>query len=795
MKNKRAYKKSQKRSYILIALILILTGAKGETWTLHPAFTGVDNMAETKGRVYFNAGGSLYAYDKTNDETIAYSELNDLNDSDVRGVWAALGATRVAVAYSNGNIDIIQDNGKVLNFPDIRDSRMSNKKINDITFSDDSREMVVATDFGLVRFNVAKGEVKDSWITNSPVSSVTIGQSKILAATEEGLSGIDIGATLQDAGSRVSYGNYNLSNLIDAGEVLFGVLETDGQKRAVVFTELKPDGQSPYMTLSNKPVLKVARGDSSNPVFYTDENTLYSVDVTGRISNRYNIPSYLPYYPFTAWGGAGDLWFGRVQGVCNVDLTGTSAHISEPIATGAMSVKDVHFQRYGDSGKLYIGNRGNSNVYVNRNTGIKAQQAILSPNGEFKDVTPREIRGRDGRTSHMTDPLFMREDPDNKEIYYTGNLHDGFYALSSEDGSMTVHYNEDNSLLTDYYGIRVMDIAFDPRGYMWVLSEREPEKASIMVLSPEGRAKGNGVTKEDWREVAASEPFSSGRDGQIEVSGDGRYVYAMGNNDLFVIDTHETATTDDDEGHHVVNFLMQDGSGYVSFDRFGRMMEDQDDGRLWITTSAGVFYIPEPWNVTNGTVTIVKPKVARGDGSGLADYLLSTQYVYGLAADSQNGKWFVTRDSGVFLTNADGTEIIANYNTGNSPLPSNRVLSVSCSGNGDGTVYLGTHLGLLELHSEYSTGQEGYGDVNIYPNPVRPNYLGDITIEGLPRGAKVKIVSTGGTVMAELESEGGAAHWSGRGQGGQRVPTGVYHVLASSEQDAGRQVGKIVVVR
>lgn len=75
---------------LISAFIIILSVicARADNWIYHLPFGGVDNIAETAGRVYFSSLGALYAYDKTHRETITFSPIDYLNDVAVSSIHA-----------------------------------------------------------------------------------------------------------------------------------------------------------------------------------------------------------------------------------------------------------------------------------------------------------------------------------------------------------------------------------------------------------------------------------------------------------------------------------------------------------------------------------------------------------------------------------------------------------------------------------------------------------------------------------------------------------------------------------
>ena len=64
--------------------------------------------------------------------------------------------------YANSNVDILHDNGKVFNIPDIKNAILTTAKgINDVKFYGD--RIYLATDFGIVVLNDKKNEVSESY--------------------------------------------------------------------------------------------------------------------------------------------------------------------------------------------------------------------------------------------------------------------------------------------------------------------------------------------------------------------------------------------------------------------------------------------------------------------------------------------------------------------------------------------------------------------------------------------------------------------------------------------------------
>ena len=209
----------------------------------------------------------------------------------------------------------------------------------------------------------------------------------------------------------------------------------------------------------------------------------------------------------------------------------------------------------------------------------------------------------------------------------------------------------------------------------------------------------------------------------------------------------------------------------------------------------GVFEITDPTKLTTSMATVNHLKVPRNDGTNLADYLLDSQIVSQIAVDASNRKWISTIGSGVYLVSENGDEILEHYTTDNSILPSNTVYAVGCDPNSN-KVYFGTGQGLVEYNSTSAPGKENYNEVYAYPNPVKPDFTGWITVTGLMEDSLVKITDSAGNVIVQGRSDGSMFVWDGCNHSGERVKSGVYYVMASQNATGSSSacVTKIMVI-
>src|SRR5690606_28983015 len=111
-------------------------------------------------------------------------------------------------------------------------------------------------------------------------------------------------------------------------------------------------------------------------------------------------------------------------------------------------------------------------------------------------------------------------------------------------------------------------------------------------------------------------------------------------------------------------------------------------------------------------------------------------------------KWIATTSSGVFCVSPNGQETLHRFTKDNSPLPSNNVLDIAIDPD-SGVVYFATGNGLVAYKGTNTAPRENLESLRAFPNPVRPNFAGNVTIDGLTSRANVKITDVNGNLVFE----------------------------------------------
>lgn len=215
-------------------------------------------------------------------------------------------------------------------------------------------------------------------------------------------------------------------------------------------------------------------------------------------------------------------------------------------------------------------------------------------------------------------------------------------------------------------------------------------------------------------------------------------------------------------------------------------------GTAWIGTQLGLRIKRNPIREFQSGNLDTEPIVIVQDG--IPEALLTDVAVQTIAVDGSNRKWIGTDGAGAFYVSENGRETIFHFTEDNSPLPANTIYDISVD-NSTGIVYFATEGGLVSYKGDAKETGDGFGEIVAYPNPVRPDYQGPITIKGLARNADVRITDVVGNLIYKGRASGGIIQWDGTNLKGQKVASGVYIALMINADGTETANTKIAIIR
>ncbi len=748
-------------------------------WQVLPSFLGskIQNVVDAGDMVYYLSSGSLYRFDKDTKENESLNRTNYLNDVTISDIYYNDYRDYLMVVYDNSNIDVITSDGDVINMPEIKAASLTlSKTVNDVTFTQQGR-VYVATDFGYVVLNDKKWEVLESRIFGEKVNSVAEMADFLLLSQGSDIRYGKVDKHYETIGSMPKVGG-SLNN--DSGR-----LRVVADKRLLLCTgwtftasaQENEAGELSLIPMESQPYK--ADNVQATPKGYLlncfSADCYLTLDATG--DNLTKVDGGKQMYSAYK-GGDGTLW---AVGENGLHIASDNANYYKP---AALSFATPFYLTYNtDQRLLYISSTG-PNAFVNDQslpTGVNTYDGVT-----VADVTPTPVIENGGSFY----PVFSTTE---SGTYYMGNWWNGIHKVT--DGKVVNNYNWENSpmehAMQGYYCHPT--IAIDKGGNLWAAESSAPIGKNFFVL-PKAKMEQKSVTASDWITVnvpeAKASKFSSLlvlRNSNLKVFSSGEYGGML----FFINDGGTPSSSPSTRAYSSGSLYDQDGNA-VSWNYIYTLVEDQN-GLVWMGTNAGVLVF-NPADAFKSDFRLNRIKVPRNDGTNLADYLLNGIGVSHIAVDAANRKWLGTNGSGLFLTSADGTTVISQFNADNSPLLSDVVYRVCCDPYSN-AVYVTTSAGMMVYRTASAAAGSNFSGVSVYPNPVRPDYYGLITISGLMDNSLVKIADASGNVVKQLKSVGGTCTWDGTVDGAERAKSGVYFVFMSQADGSEAAVTKILIIR
>lgn len=779
-----------KKICLAVALLIVMAvvPAKSQqvgSWSIYPVFSGNDNrsLVDTGSKVFFLADGWLYSYDKDNDESVFYTKMNGMSDTDISGIYYNYDKKFLLVAYSNSNIDIVRENGRVDNVPDLKSVILTvSKTINSVDFSGDYA--YIATDFGYMVVDCNKCVVKESFNYGKAFKSIVVTDKNIFATFDKKINVSSLGESHYELSS---FKETNIKQEMQLRKIdNSSMLTTTGW---FYYIKIGEDPTNLAMSVIEKSAPSNVSMSGSNMVAsYKEKYIVVSPDGT---SQTVAMPSEIDGSHLSTIDGKG-LWNLDSKGLKEFSISdGSFTILHDTYRPNTSTVSEPYYLTY-QNGTLYSMNSGR-----NYKGASNEKSVMLSSlkDGVWNNLNPIKIDIHNKSYKSLIEPYGMAIDPFDSEKIWFGSFFEGIYCV--KNGEQVQKIDHLNSPMYLDFVVCVSDLKFDKEGNLWFsfYNFNKTTYAPLYIL-PKDKLYKENLTADDFISIDLGN-FATTYGSQLCISKDGRYVLLGSNmwkSKLAIIDTNGTLTDISDDNIAIVTtYNDQDGKnfdiGYINSIK-------EDNGKYWLATNTGIGLINNIKAAFSGNMVVNRVKVPRNDGTNLADYLLDGVSVNDIAIDGANRKWFGSSTSGLYLTSSEGSEILEHFSTENSPLTSDEITSVACSTD-DNRVFIGTKKGTLVYESDAAPAQNDYSDVYAYPNPVRPDYSGHITVAGLMDNSLVKITDSMGNLIYSGRSTGGMFVWDGLNSEGSRVNTGVYYVFASQNENdkSSGCVTKILVVK
>lgn len=765
---------------ILFIVTAIATATEDYTkWNTHFAYQNTSRVCLTENKVFAIANNHLYSVSKEDGVIDTYTRLDGFNENEVLEIEYNKENKCLLIAYTNSNLDILDSDGTIYNIPDLFQKNLSvNKTIYQITMDKDYAYL--STGFGIVVVNLKKKEIANTYIigpdaTKIPVYGVAIDDDYIYALST----------------SYIFKAKKENTNLLDYNYWQEGKisLETSNECKTLYYFS------NSLFTIKSNNTVYAYNGQWKDLYTTTRYAKLSISDNKLLISKEYDglvcldkelkeIYTSLSFTLDTQYDPKTDTYWAAFGGKGCAKYNKNNYNKPQ-----GPSLTDGQRLIYSGDRMYIINGRGN---FLDR--GYKIPYISFIKDNKWHSLSPEEM-GLYKFVDYAYDVTSIVTDPKDKTHWYFSTFGEGVFEVKNDkitaiyNASNTnnqiktanegnPHYNRCDGLILDSYG----------NIYVGMSSVTDP----ISIFSPSTGWKNINHNKE--------QPLTGWGKMFVFTSKFRSFLRTRATPGIYFWNDNKTPLdpSDDKTKLYLSNSWIDKDGKILSLSYLYDMQEDKN-GTLWVGTETGPILLQNPNSIFDSQdYRCTRVKINREDGSGLADYLLNGETVYAIEIDYGNRKWLGTSNSGLFLVSADGTETILHFTKENSPLSSNSISDLELNPK-TGELFISTPEGLYSYKTDSTEPVKEATKETIYafPNPVRPEFSGEVIIGGLEDNSIVWITDASGDLVFKGRTVGGSISWNCKNSSGQDVTGGVYMVLVSNENaDRPKSVAtKILIVR
>lgn len=728
------------------------------------------------GNIYIAANAGLIVLDEQDLSETFYTKVEGLSGVSIEKIKFDEVRNQLIIVYEDSSFDLFTPNStfQVLDIK-LNTDILGSKKVNDVAISQNNSNAYLSTDFGIVEYDLEKREFGFSCFTNERIFDADVRGSTIFIAAESGSYYFDFNSNANPS----DFNTWTFLGLENSLPEVYGCNEVsivnekiylNVDDRILVettelqFEEVYEFDDSNYHAASINSysdgwiLTLLGNTSTSDVVFFNNENM--PIVIENECTNFSND---------AVQDGEGRIWISdRWDGVRykdNVDATCQYLNFNGPFSSELSDVKIKDDQ-------IFVASGGVSDIF-NYNF---SDRGFYMYNGQWTNVN--KFNYQPFNDNDILNVFQVLPHPKENKLYI-GTYWAGLIEYNLDDQSY-IQYDSSNSSLGvaigDEQRTRISDMAFDNDGNLWIANYAAEKPLSVLTTEGIWHSFSIGTTPKSIASIAVNEQ------GQIwmRIAGNsgGVYVYDIGE-----------SVADPTDGETPRFFTMNNSELPTS--QIKSIAIDKS-GDVWVGTTEGVVVFEcNPFDLDCvGSQPLV-------DQDGNLGQLLGSESVQAILIDGADRKWFGTK-KGLFLQSSDGELQLDHFTESNSPLFSDEIIDLAYNDN-NGELLIGTTKGLQSYRTKSSGATRKHAaEVYAFPNPVYPDYQGDIAIKGLARNANVKITDMNGKLVYETTALGGQAIWNGRNYNGINAARGVYLVFSSTTntfEDIDTHVAKILLMK
>lgn len=766
-----------KFSYSLFLLFFsTVLFAQNEAWKGYFSYNTIRAISASESKTYFATENALFSVNENVSEKDIYNTINGFQLNDITNLIYSETYKKLVATSLSGRIVIVDEaTGTISNLNDIYNKQSlsgAEKQINNIAIA--AGYAYLATGYGITAIRLNDNNFGDSYYIGDngasvKVTSVAVIGNRIYANIEGvGIKSASLNTNLIDYTNWTFYNTENWLDIINFQDQLVGVKE-DLSIHRINATETVSFGQvfENFIRLSVFKNNLTATSTYNSLSYDQNFNTVFTYGTSANAKD-YNA-SLLKngqLYAGTSMDGAFKI------AVSNAD---SPIYISPKGPLSNNVFRAFYNEKTKDLWAIFGGYTLEYNPYnpdLSR-YGISRQKE----NGDWQLIPYSKIEPFES-TSHLS------FHPTNNNKIYVSSFNSGLLEINLNNSDIAnsefIHYNQNNTgsdgleqYAPDVNSVRINGPVFDRQGTAWLTNTGRPTK-HLKSFNKNNQ----------WKSYDLRGYLSNSQQ--------------LDNFTIPVIDKNNTKWIGTSYSG-IIAFNETRNNKIVKIDRNSNLPSPavfsvalDNNNQLWIGTGAGLRVLASTDQFLTASNLTPSSIIIMDDGK--AQELFYQQTILKIKVDGSNNKWVSVADAGVFLVSGDGQKTIYRFDTSNSPLPSNNIMDIEINDT-TGEVFFVSDKGMVSYKNYATSPTDNLDDVYVYPNPVRPDFTGEVKISGLKVKSNIKITDVSGNLVYETTSDGGTALWNTFNFNGRKVASGVYMIFVSSEDGSEKTTKKLMIIR
>jgi len=771
---------------ILCTILLPFTLLANDKWEVFNTYSTYTQLEEHNGLLYVRSDNAIFITDPNEGSSRSFTQLEGLSSSSVQYLAKCEELGSLVFVHSDGIVDVLTSENEIVSISDLKNKTVvGSKAINHVTICGSS--LFIACDFGFVEINLKSYLIKNYHFTDSACDfAFSYAKGVYFALSKGGIWRCEEGKNWTN---NTNWTQIESNRLIDV--IVFGednenqcwildsnkdihILDSDGSYKnnstRKCYEQLKASGNYVFSKGWGFDIIKKDTQDisyvQSSPLsacsdFYSvNDSTLYAVHPQKgliKVQMKFQQNSH-----------------------AQADLIEESSNYFEVAGAQINELALNQGVLAAISGyKMYA--KGYTDMYL-----ANANVNYLK-DGEWSHISEADVNAQKLAGYEFRGLTDIAADPEINQRFYVSTLTTGLYQFDGD--SITKHH---------FPTERITSVCCDEDGLLWI-----PKVYNDTALWSYDNS------KDLWTPHPMANFTQQLYIGRIlRQKHESHHLIWMMNgypwNKGQIGILYNPENPDDnskDQSAYITTLKDQDGNLYSFSSTLGYLYDICEDqkGQIWILTAIGPFVVTDVVSAFNyalknpGIAQVTRIKVPRNDGTNLADYLLSSTTCTAMEVDQFNRKWIGTMDEGIYLISADGLREIEHFTTDNSPLHSNSINALAYDAEAK-CLYISCDGGVVAYHTDDIEPAEDFSSFHCYPNPLRPDYYGDVEIVGLMENSQVSITDSTGNLIWKTTVTDGRTAWNGRDSQGERVTPGVYLIHGISKEASKGKICKLLVL-